>query len=180
MLGAVMSDARVGVYSMAASIAEGVLQLAVVLQVNVNPRIAALVATGQIADYEALVRRSRRWFVPALAGVCVVAAAGFPLAIPLLTGNDAYLDGALPFALLMGGIALASPYVPFNQTLLMASRPGWHTFYITIAVALNVTLNALFIPRLDLEGAALATACGLVGSMLLLRFLIRIWVGARI
>jgi O-antigen/teichoic acid export membrane protein len=180
MLGAVMSDARVGVYSMAASIAEGVLQLSVVLQVNVNPRIAAMIAGGQIADFEALVRRSRRWFVPALAGVCVAGAALFPLAIPMLTGNDAYHDGALPFAILMGGIALASPWLPFNQTLLMASRPGWHTFYISLAVGLNVALNALLIPRLGLEGAAVATACSLVGSAMILRALVRVRVGARI
>jgi O-antigen/teichoic acid export membrane protein len=184
LLGAVLSDHMVGIYSMAASIAEGVSSLTVVLQVNVNPTIAAALAAppagGRADEVEALVRRTRRWFVPAMFGVCALGAAMFPLAIPWLTGDPQFLDGALPFATLVAGIALASAWLPFNQVLLMGGHPGWHTIYIAVAVAANVVLNLLLIPRFGLMGAAAATAIALVLSALWLRGLARRLVGVRL
>jgi stage V sporulation protein B len=180
ILGAAMSDSAVGIYSMAASLAEGVSQLSTALQVNVNPTIAADLAAGRIANVEALARRSRRWFVPGMIGVCGFAAAMFPFAIPLITGNAEFTTGAAPFALLMAGLAAASPWMPFNQVLLMGGRPGSHTIYILICVALNVVLNLLLIPIYGLIGAALATAIALVLSALLLRRVSRALVGVRL
>jgi O-antigen/teichoic acid export membrane protein len=180
LLGAVLSDDMVGIYSMAASIAEGVSSLTVVLQVNVNPTFAAALAGGRVDEVHALVRRTRRWFVPAMFGVCALGAAVFPLAIPWLTGDLQFLDGALPFATLVAGIALASAWLPFNQVLLMGGHPGWHTIYIAVAVAANVVLNLLLIPRLGLMGAATATAIALVASALWLRGLARRLVGVRL
>jgi O-antigen/teichoic acid export membrane protein len=180
LLGAVLSDEMVGIYSMAASIAEGVSSLTVVLQVNVNPTFAAALAAGRADEVVALVRRTRRWFVPAMFGVCALGAAIFPFAIPWLTGDPQFLDGALPFATLVAGIALASAWLPFNQVLLIGGHPGWHTIYITVAVAANVVLNLLLIPRLGLMGAATATAIALVASALWLRGLARRLVGVRL
>lgn len=180
LLGAAMSDEAVGIYSMAASMAEGVSQLAVVLQVNVNPTIAADLAAGKRADVEALVRRSRRWFVPVMAGVCALAAACFPVAIPWITGEPAFSAGALPFALLMAGLVAASPWLPFNQVLVMGGRPGWHTIYILVAVAANIALNLLLIPYYGLVGAALATAIALLGAGLWLSRMARALVGVRL
>lgn len=83
MLGPVFSDATVGVYSMAGSMAEGASQLAVVLQVNLNPHMAAHLAAVQPAEIETLVRRTRRWFVPLMAAMLGIGAAvprGHPVA----------------------------------------------------------------------------------------------------
>jgi O-antigen/teichoic acid export membrane protein len=180
VLGAALSDRMVGIYSMAASIADGMAQLAVVVQVNVNPPIAAALAGGRTAEIEVLVRRQRRWFVPAMAGACAFGAAIFPFVIPWLTGDPRFLDGALSFATLATGLALASPWLPFNQILLMGNRPGWHTIYITLTVAANVGLNILLIPHLGLMGAATATAIVIVASSLWLRTLARTLVGVRL
>jgi O-antigen/teichoic acid export membrane protein len=180
LLGVLMSDASVGIYSMAANLAEGVNQLAVVLQVNANPMIAAALAAGRPADVDTFVRRSRRWFVPAFVAACAVAAAAFPIAIPWITDNQEFVAGALPFAILAGGLALASPWLPFNQVLLMGRRPGWHTIYVAVAVAGNAALNLALIPHLELTGAALATALAMVASAVWLRRIARTLVGVRL
>ncbi len=180
LLGAAMSDSAVGVYSMAASLAEGASQLAIALQVNVNPTIAAALARGRIDEVDALVRRSRRWFVPGMILVCGIAAALFPVMIPLLTGQDEFAVGSVPFALLMAGLAAASPWMPFNQVLLMGNKPGWHTIYILMSVAANVVLNLLLIPRFGLPGAGLATALAFIASALWLRRMSRSLVGVRL
>jgi O-antigen/teichoic acid export membrane protein len=74
MLGNAVPNAQVGVYSIAAAIYEGVAQLAVVVQNNLNPVIALELAAGKPAAVEALVRRTRRWFVPSLVGACALGA----------------------------------------------------------------------------------------------------------
>jgi O-antigen/teichoic acid export membrane protein len=169
MLGPVFSDGMVGVYSMAASMAEGASQLAVVLQVNLNPRIAAHLGLLQHAEIQALVKRTRRWFVPLMAALSLVSALLYPTVIPWLTGNAEFEAGATPFALLMLGLSVSSPWLPFNQILLMGARPGWHALYAAVVVVTNVLGCLLLIPRYGLMGAAAASVAALLISSLVLR-----------
>jgi O-antigen/teichoic acid export membrane protein len=180
ILDAAMSDSAVGIYSMAASLAEGVSQLTGVLQVNVNPTMAADLAAGRVDEVAALARRSRRWFVPGMVGACALAAACFPFVIPWITGEPAFSEGAAPFAVLMLGLAVASPWLPFNQVLLMGGKPGWHTIYVLVSVAVNVALNLLLIPQLGMLGAAVATAIALLASALWLRRMARTLIRVRL
>lgn len=180
MLGVALPDAQVGIYSLASALYEGVMQLSVVLQNNFNPVIARHLAAGQPEEVEALVARSRRWFVPAIAGCCLLGAVLYPFVIPWLIGDASFAAGAVPFAILMGGVALASPWLPFNQILLMAARPGWHTVYVVIVVGIAFIANLQLIPTHGLVGAAAATAIGIGISAMLLRVLARWHAGVRI
>jgi stage V sporulation protein B len=181
MLGVLVADKGiVGIYALAAALNEGVMQLAAVLQNNLNPVIARLVADRELGALRALVSRSRRWFVPSLAGVCAVAAVMFPVVIPWLIGDPAFAAGALPFVILMVGIALASPYLPFAQLLLMAKRPGWHTVLLVIAIAVNITGTVTLIPALGPTGAAMSTAMTVVTAALVLRVIAGRQVGVRL
>ncbi|MBS1123045.1 MAG: hypothetical protein H6Q90_5273, partial [Deltaproteobacteria bacterium] len=173
MLGVALPESAVGIYSMASALNEGAMQLAVVLQNNLNPVIARDLAAGRTAEVETLVRRTRRWFVPAMVAMCALGAAIYPLVIPWLIGNHAFIAGAAPFAIMMAGLALASPYLPFSQTLLMASRPGWNTIYMLAIIGVNFVCNWLLIPVLGLSGAAIAISAAVVTSALLLRVLVR-------
>ncbi|HEX2687296.1 MAG TPA: oligosaccharide flippase family protein [Kofleriaceae bacterium] len=181
ILGVLIADkALVGVYALAAALNEGVMQLAVVVQNNVDPVIARLCAEGDTGELAAMQQRLRRWFVAALAGVCAMAAAGFPIVIPRLIGDPGFAAGALPFTILMAGIAIASPYLPFAHLLLMAKRPGWHTVLLVTAIAVNAIGNLCLIPRLGLTGAATSIAGTVVVSALLLRGLARWRIGVRL
>lgn len=180
MLGPGFSDAVVGIYSMAASMAEGASQLPVVLQVNVNPQLAANLAAGRHAEAQALIARTRRWFVPAMAALSVLAVLLYPVAIPWLTGHSEFGQGALPFALLMGGLVLSAPWLPYNQILLMGSRPGWHTMYVAVGVAANVIGCWFLIPHYGPLGAAASTAASLLLSALLLRRMASVLLGVKL
>ena len=171
--------ALAGFYALAATLTEGAQQLGVVVANNLNPGLARDLAAGATSEVEALARRPRRWFVPLLAGSCVLAAVAFPLVVPRVLGAD-YIAGAAPFAILVGGLALASPYLPFVQVLLMANRPGWHTFLVVCVVAVNFTLDLVLIPSFGVLGAAIATAAAFVTSALLVRVLGRIRAGVRL
>lgn len=181
MLGVLVADkAAVGIYALAAALHEGVTQLAAVVQNNVDPVLARLVADGDAGELRAMVTRTRRWFVPALAGVCAVSAAMFPAVIPRLIGDPAFAAGAVPFAILMAGLAIASPYLPFAHLLLMAKRPGWHTALLGVAIGVNAIGNLVLIPRFGLAGAGAAMAATVVTTALVLRGLARRQVAVRL
>jgi O-antigen/teichoic acid export membrane protein len=180
LLGVVLTDAQVGIYSLAAALCEGAQQLGVVLQNNVNPLIARALAGGRTGEVEDLARRIRRWFVPAFVGICLIAALLYPVVVPWLIGKESFAAGSVPFAIMMGGLALASPYLPFNQLLLMASRPGWYTAHVLVVVAANLVANLVLIDAFDTRGAAAAMATSFVISALVLRAFARWRVGVRL
>jgi O-antigen/teichoic acid export membrane protein len=180
MIGVYMSDASVGVYAYAAMFAEGIYQLLVALQNVVNPRLARHLALEERDSVEAFVRRGRWRAWAALVPLAALAAFLYPHVLRVLAVDPGFLASHAPFAILCAGIALAAGYLPFGQLLLMGNRPAWHTLLLAASVGLNVLANALLIPRLGLEGAALATALAMVASVLLLRALARGTLGLRI
>ena len=180
MLGMALPDGPVGIYSLASALFEGALQLSIVLQANVNPLIARHLARGEVTEVERLVRGQRRWFVPVVVGCCAIGAASYPVIIPWLIGDPAFAAGAAPFAILMGGVALTSPWLPFNQLLLMAGHPGWHTIYVVGVVLSAYVANLLLIPPLGLVGAALGAGGALVVSAVTVRALGRVIAGVRL
>ena len=105
------------------------MQLGVVVQNNLNPMIA------KRARRRASSRGRGRSSGARAAGSCPAIVGGlrarraslYPFVIPWLIGDPEFADGALPFAILMAGVALASPYLPFNQMLLMAKQAGLAT-----------------------------------------------------
>ncbi|HTL38752.1 MAG TPA: polysaccharide biosynthesis C-terminal domain-containing protein [Kofleriaceae bacterium] len=181
MLGAAgVAKELVGVYSLAAALNEGATQLSVVVQNNLNPIVARALAEPRFAEVEELAHRTRRWFVPLMALACTIGATCFPVIVPRLVNNPVFHAGALPFAVLMAGLALASPYLAFNQILLMAGRPGWYTLFISLVVGINFVANVLLIPHFGLLGAALANATAAVASALLTRRFARGRIGVKI
>lgn len=169
MLGLFLSDSLVGLYSMAAMIAEGISQLAVVVRNNVNPLIARLYALAKFEDLRDLIVRTLRYSYTAMAIVIVVSIALYPTALSVLIGSDAYAESWLVFAVLSGGILLCAGYLPVDMILIQTGHPGWHTIFRTIAMLSNILLNLLLIPRFGLLGAAVATALSYVLSVLALR-----------
>ncbi len=180
MLGVALPESLVGIYALASTLFEGAAQLGVVVQNNVNPVIARDLAEGRREAVTTLIQRTRRWFVPAMVAACIAAIFIYPIAIPTLVGDPAFHAGTTAFAILMAGLALTTPWLPFNQLLIMGSRPGWHTIYVCIVFGLSVIGNAILIPYFSLEGAAISTAVATVVSALLLRVLVRWQTGVRL
>jgi O-antigen/teichoic acid export membrane protein len=180
MLGVALPENQVGIYALASTLYEGILQIAVVLQNNVNPLLARHLATGERSQAERLVWRMRRWLVPTALVGCALAAALYPFLIPWLVGDPIFAEATWPFAILMAGAVLASPNLPFASLLLMGGRPGWHTIHVLATVAIAFVADLALIPSLGATGVALGTAIGLAASALLLSALARWRLGLRI
>lgn len=173
MIGIVMNDAAVGVYTYAAMLAEGLYQLVVVLQNVYNPILARHLAARERDAVHELVRRHRWRTLLGIGAVAAVAVAAFPLALGIVGARPEFSAAHGPFAILAGGIALAAGYLPFGQILLMGGRPATHTALMASTVVANVVANALLIPHYGLVGAAIATAISMAISVVLLRVLVR-------
>lgn len=173
VLGVALTEDQVGIYALASTLYEGLLQVSVVLQNNVNPLLAKHLATGDASAVVRLARELRRWFVPATLAICALSALCYPYVVPWLVGDPAFASAAWPFAILMLGTVLASPNLPFTSLLLMASRPGWHTGYVLGTVAIAFVADLALVPGLGAIGVAIGTAIGLVSATLLLSALAR-------
>ncbi len=180
MLGVALSDKVVGIYSLAAALWEGVIQLSVAVQNNLNPVIARALAAGQAEEVETTVRSARRWFLPLFIAACVIGAATYPFVVPWVIGNREFIQGAAPFAILIGGAVLASGYLPFNTMLMMGARPGSQTVFFCLVLAVNFALNTLLVSPLGMIGAAIASAAALTTSAVLLRAMVKMRLGVRI
>lgn len=164
-----VDDRAIGVYTLVATLSEAALQVPMVHRTVLGPSIVRLLEQGDGRGMAELVRRtrSRMWVLMAPIGVVMVAL--HPLLVRLLGANEAFGEGQLVLAVLLGGVVIAAGYVPFGLLLAHAGQPLQQTGFVAMLVVINLTGNLLLIPRLGLLGAALATAAVNVLSVPLLR-----------
>ncbi len=172
VLGIFLTDAKVGVYSIAAFLFEGIYQLAVAFRNNYNPLIGEYYAKGMNSELLELIKDGKKkFFLFSLACVSIGLALYFP-ACKLILGQE-FLNSFQPFAILMGGFLLASPYIPFNMFLLQIGQPAYHSLYFLSILAANTVLNFALVPIMGTNGAALGTAVSLLYSAIFLRYIVR-------
>ena len=174
LLGVVLNDAMVGLFSFAATVAEGVLQLPVLFRNNINPVLTAAWQRGGSSLLNKVVARNRRKFFRILAPVVLLTIPLFPVAMWVLGMKDEPMTVWAVYAILATGIALTAGYQPFLMLFSQLGRPGIQTIFIAGYFTSNVVLNLALIPLFGILGAALATALSFVAMVLLLR-----WLGAR-
>ncbi|MBX7244598.1 MAG: oligosaccharide flippase family protein [Candidatus Sumerlaeaceae bacterium] len=173
MIGLLMSDKQVGVYSFASTFAEGFAQLNNVIRQNADPVVGRLFSEGRQSEIQEVSRKIRRTFFPIMMGLGALLIATFPIVIYVLAKKDEVWGSWMVFAILVTGVALSSGYRPLISLLLQGGRPGAFSALIATSATLNVALNFALIPVLGINGSALATAvvfCGeAVGIIILAR-----------
>ncbi|MCC7483953.1 MAG: oligosaccharide flippase family protein [Burkholderiales bacterium] len=180
VLGVYSSDARVGLYAMAAMIAEGLAQLATVLRDNLNPLIAQAAARGDRAGLAALARRGVRGFYLFMVPLLAAAALAYPWLTALATGGDAFAGSWVAFCVLAAGLALGAGYLPLNMLLVQAGLPGRGTLYRAAVLATTLALNIALVPAFDILGAAAAMGLSYGAAALYLKAFVARHVGVRI
>lgn len=162
VLGLFLDDAAVGVYTIAAMIYEGLLQVAIVLRNIANPSIARLYAAGRLDELAGFLARLRRQCHWGMAGLCLVAVAAYPLFTRWILADPGFDAGWAPLAILCAGLALAAGWLPAEMLLVQAGRPGLQSLTKAVTLGANLALNLLLVPVLGLAGAAAGTALALV------------------
>ena len=180
LLGFFSTDAVVGAYSFAAILAEGLLQLLVVLRTNYAPILIRLWSERRTEELAGTARRVRNRVYLASLGAGALAIALYAGGIGWVTSDPHLLESWKYFAVLCAGMVAASGYVPLQPLLLYAGMPGWHTWLVAGIVGLNALANALLIPPLGALGSALGTAAALVLGVVLFRAMAARLLGLRL
>ncbi len=170
MVGYFMSDSLVGIYSLAAMLAQGFLQLPVAVLVNMNPKLTQLITTKQFEQLSVIVKRTKQIVYLMMFIVVVIGIGLFPFLVNILVDNEQFQVAWPIFIILVLGIFIGSGYAPFRWILNQAGYPGFFTLFITALVITNIVLNAIFIPIWGLYGAAIATSTALIASIFYLKF----------
>jgi O-antigen/teichoic acid export membrane protein len=162
---------QVGIYSVAAMVAEGLNQVTGLVRDQLSPEIGRLYFEQKKQVLGQLVRKTivsgyLLLFVPGLLAVVL-----FPDIVEWLFANPDLQLAGLPFGILMAGLYLSSPYHFLFYAPNQMGRPIVLTWIVTLSTLFNLLLNLLLIPFMGIEGAATAT----VLSWILALFLLGVW-----
>ena len=165
MLGKMLGDAGVGLFSAAVRISEAFYFFPMTVALSVAPALTATY-TRSIEEYERRflqITRLLLWL--ALAVACVFAV--FSRQIIQTLYGPRYLDAAAVLAIHAWAGALVSLGVCNNLWLTNAGYFKFSMYQTLAGAAVNVTMNLILIPRLGIVGAALATCAGQFASVML-------------
>src|SRR5207247_11421626 len=95
-----------------------------------------------------------------------------PVIVRILT-RDRFLARWLIFTVLLAGIVIIAGFRPFQGVFLLTGRRGLHSLFFLIVVLSTAILNVLFIQRMGIMGAAVATSLAYVIESLLILYGIR-------
>lgn len=165
-----VNDGLIGVYTLAAVLAEAVLQFPIVHRTVMAPTVARLVVARRVEELHRLVVHTRGRVAARTALVAAASMLALPLASAALGFAGDFEEAGALLLILSIGVVVASAYVPFNLVLAHAGRPLAQSGFVLAVAALNLTGNLLLVPRFGLSGAAGATALANVLSVPMLRW----------
>jgi len=157
VLGILTSQEDVGLYRVAVQVADGLGMVLIAIAATITPHLARLHARGDWAGLQKVLVNCHR------AGVAVLLPAAVMLAIKgetilALVFGPAYTAAARTMAILVLGKTAYASVCFSGAALSMFGLASVATLTTAIAALANVALNLLLVPRLGLEGAAIASA----------------------
>lgn len=170
MLGAFLTDSKVGIYSFAATIAEGFKQLPSILRWNLDPIFGNMMANNRTSGISGLVRETKRKYFPYFCFFCLTAILCYPFVLFLIGISSNFSDSWAVFGILLIAIAISTLYTPFSGILFQGGRPGTQSLITLATVSFNIIANILLIPVFGIYGAAIATAFTFILDALLIAY----------
>lgn len=170
MLGLLMNEHTVGLYSLTAMIVEGLNNLLFVLRTQLNPVLVVLTREQNHEAIRDLIKKTAFYLYPVMAGIFILAAI-FYTPVLRLVGLDAFILSYTPLLILLIGVGIAAPFIPFYEIFMQAGQSGRYSQFMAYVIVTNIALNACLIPLFGMSGAALGTALAFVLSILYFRIL---------
>jgi O-antigen/teichoic acid export membrane protein len=167
LIGYLLDPAQVGLYAVAVNLTNLLLRIPDALGTVLFPRLAGA-STRVAEDATALVCRCT-------AGVMVLGAVAYvlvgPAALRLLFG-ERFTGSVAPMLALLPGIVMMGQYLILTRNFTSQNRQEINIVAASAALAGNVALNVLLIPRYGIVGAALSSvgSYGLAAGILMVAF----------
>ena len=170
MIGFLLNDKDVGIYSFASLFIEGFITLIKVMQNVYNPIFSKIAIKNNINKVTQMTTKIKNtsYFLSIIFAIFLIFF--YFLFIKLIISNQTYLESFEPFLILMIGITLSSGYLPFFEIFSMAKFPALNSLFFVCFFFFNFSGNFILIPHLGINGAALATAFSYIFSSCLLSY----------
>lgn len=176
IVGALLSAREAGVYAAVSRFALSGTLVLQAMRLATAPRFSALFATRREQEAGALYRSSTVWVVLASWPLYLVLALFAPVVLRLF--GPEFVVGAGTLSIIALGMLVNVGTGSVQTVLLMAGRSSWLLGNKAAALAVNLTLNLLLVPRLGIEGAAIAWAAAIavdnLSALLQVRFVLRL------
>ncbi|MBW3096487.1 polysaccharide biosynthesis C-terminal domain-containing protein [Pseudohoeflea coraliihabitans] len=171
VVGIYLPPERVAVYYAAAKTMALVHFVFFAVKAAAAPRFSSLVYSGNRQELGHFASLTTRWtFWPSLTlGALALLAA--PVLLSLF--GPGFIEGRTVMFILFAGILAKAAVGPAETLLTMAGHQKICALLYASALAINIALNILLIPRYGIEGAALATAAAMICEALLLHLTVR-------
>ena len=167
VIGVFLSDTAVGIYTMASTVIEGVMQVPTIVRNVINPILSEHWFSGSKESLRSFMRAVVSKFYLAFAVVGILSIVGFHILINYIIGSE--FSASIPiFTILMVGLILSSGFMPLDMLPIQFGYPITQSAYKAAVTLLNIVLNVLLIQEYGLLGVAFATGISfVVGSALL-------------
>ncbi len=156
ILGLFTSDIMVGIYSFAAFVSDGFLQIFFVFRNNINPIITNIYINRNRFLLEKVINLNIKKFYTlfTLLGICIMLF--YPVFLYLFNVNKYYIENISVFAILLLGALLSSGYIPFQMIFNQIGKAKEQSKFLILFFLINICFNFLLVPLLGIYGAALA------------------------
>ncbi len=155
-MGALASSYAAGVYSAVSKLAIVGTFLLEGNRLAIGPQLSALLARRQHAQAASLYQRSTQWLMLASWPLYLVFMI-FPATVLGIFGPR-YTAGAAALVVLSLAMLINLGTGNVTVVLLMGGRSSWSAINAGVALAVNIGLNLVLVPRLGILGAAVAWA----------------------
>jgi O-antigen/teichoic acid export membrane protein len=158
-----LGPAQVGLYALGVVISEALWQIPSAMAAALFPRTARTLDNGA-AEFTCLIIR-QVFAIACISGIALALIS--PVAVPILFGERFRPSVPVIWWLVPGTIALslakvASPYLTVRY------KSGYSTVFAFIALGVSVPLDLVLIPRMGIQGAALASSAAYLTDAVLL------------
>jgi O-antigen/teichoic acid export membrane protein len=161
MLAALRGSTSAGIYQAAFRGAELVMFSLVIVSLAIQPTLARLYASGEVARMQKVVVTGARIAFAASLPVAVLLSAFAAQLMGYIFGAE-FQRGAVCLIILCFGQVICIGLGPARDILTMTGREKEAAVATAAGALANVILNAALIPLWDMEGAAIATGLSLV------------------
>ncbi|WP_461432990.1 oligosaccharide flippase family protein [Hoeflea alexandrii] len=164
-LGLFLGDREVGIYSFVAMLLDGLYHLLAMVRVNFNPILVNCVRDSGWPEAQRMLRLSKRFIPLIMIALSAIVFAFYWLVAFQLVPERGLQEGTVVLLILLGGLVATSPFIPFDNMMLISGYPGRQTLQQAVAFVVNVSLNLALIPVVGIEGAAIGTASSYLAAV---------------
>jgi len=162
------SDEKIGIYSFAAMLIEGMYQLGTVMRDKANPLIS-----DKIKKNTFKINLFFKSIIINLISIFIIFLTIYFLIFPIMNNFFQIKEISLIFLVLFTGLFFYSSMIIFENIFLMSNNPILQSLFVIFINTINLIMNLILIDKFSIYGAAYATCITFIVMTIILGFYVK-------